>query len=157
MAQRIAETKVRRARGGKKELRTNASNTHTHPPAVLVVDDDADLCHLLGAALRKEGFVVETLGTAPSWELLERLDPCVIFLDIGLGAEDGTLVCNQIHRHPRHAHRPVVLISGRPEERLRADASTCDADGYLSKPFATRLVVDLARHHAQAREHEERL
>lgn len=127
---------------------TSSRPATTLAPAVLVVDDDADLCLLLGQALEKAGFRVVTCLGPPDWELLERLDPRVVFLDIALGAADGTEVCRAMKRSRAHAARPVILISARPEDRLHAEAGACEADGYLTKPFSAKLVVDLAKHYA---------
>jgi CheY-like chemotaxis protein len=57
---------------------------------VLVVEDSPALRHLLAMALADEGYAVHTAADgARALELLERLAPCLILLDLRMPVMDG--------------------------------------------------------------------
>jgi CheY-like chemotaxis protein len=124
-------------------------STLTDRPTVMLVDDDVDLLALMKVILEKEGFAVEARTEPPDWSDLRRTDPVVMFMDMGLGTADGAEVCSILKRHPQSAALPIILISGQERSQLQERAIASKADGYLSKPFNKRLLIDLAQHYAR--------
>ena len=114
---------------------------------VMVVDDDEDLLRLARAVLQREGFHVDVRTTSPSWQDLQNTAPCVLFMDIGLGTENGMEACLAIKSNEQFRSLPVILISGQGETRLREEVERSHADGFLSKPFSAQLLVQLASHY----------
>ncbi len=90
------------------------------PATIMVVDDDVDLLQLTRIALEREGFLVEALTKAPSWEDLTRSKPSVVFLDVELGGENGLEVCRAIKANKHAVDLPVILISGIGADRLKS-------------------------------------
>jgi len=115
---------------------------------VMVVDDDRDLLWLLSRVLRKKGFNVQGFTSAPSMEMVKKIDPAVLFLDVEIGAESGEEVCGRIKHGTDGSKVPVILISSHAKERLRETARRCGADGYLTKPFDLRGMTMLAKYYA---------
>jgi two-component system KDP operon response regulator KdpE len=73
--------------------------------------------------------------------------PDVVLLDLGLPDVDGLEL---IRRMRREAATPIVILSGRYEEREKVEALDRGADDYVTKPFgvdelAARLRVALRR------------
>lgn len=116
---------------------------------VLIVDDDPDILFTSRLLLERNGFAVETRTHCPDWTELSALHPSVVFMDINLGVENGMQACAAIKRNPRLFNLPVILISGMDDVRLADAAAECHADGFLTKPYGSSLLVDLARHYAQ--------
>jgi two-component system alkaline phosphatase synthesis response regulator PhoP len=115
----------------------------------MIVDDDPDILSTARIILQRNGFKVVTRSTSPSWEELLEVQPCVVFMDINLGRENGIAACQAIKQNQRFLGLPVILISGMEEERLAHAASECHADGFLSKPYSAGLLVELAKHFAR--------
>ncbi|MEO8588667.1 MAG: response regulator [Flavobacteriales bacterium] len=130
------------------EMSDEDNNLPDVPPLVMVVDDDADLLQLAKSALERNGFQVDARTKAPSWQDLVKLHPTVVFMDVELGGENGLEICKAIKENPRLSDVPVILISGHGEVRLNAEAGRCRADGFMSKPFSSRLLVQIAEHYS---------
>ncbi|MDP9260415.1 MAG: response regulator transcription factor, partial [Actinomycetota bacterium] len=80
-------------------------------------------------------------------ERWERRRPDVVLLDLGLPDLDGLQVIGRIRRE---AATPIVILSGRYEEREKVEALERGADDYVTKPFGVdelnaRLRVALRR------------
>jgi len=111
-------------------------------PAILVVDDEADLADLIKYNLEKEGFRVVT---APDGEkALERIrsaPPSLVVLDLLLPKLDGLAVCREMRRDPRTRAVPVLMLTARSEEMDKLAGFEAGADDYLTKPFSPRELV----------------
>lgn len=111
------------------------------PRNVLLVDDDGAMRLLCRVNLELEGHTVHeaaTLGDAR--ELLERLTPDVLLLDIHVGNEDGLELLDEIQA--LDLPLGVVLLSGSAEvgPELRARVASV-----LGKPFELdRLAAAVA-------------
>lgn len=115
----------------------------------MIVDDEEDILTTGRIILQRQGFSVVTRTTSPSWADLQEAQPCVIFMDINLGRENGITARQAIKENVRFMGVPVILISGLEGERLADAAMHCHADGFLSKPYSAALLVELARHYAE--------
>ena len=65
-------------------------------------------------------------------ERWERHRPDIVLLDLGLPDIDGLTVIRRIRRE---ATTPIVILSGRYEEREKVQALERGADDYVTKPF----------------------
>lgn len=102
----------------------------------LVIEDDADIRALVAAVLAGSGFDVHQSGTGRDVEdLLEKHQPDLITLDLGLPDVDGVEVCRRI-RESSDAY--IIMLTARTEEGDRLIGLHVGADDYMSKPFSTR-------------------
>jgi two-component system KDP operon response regulator KdpE len=103
-------------------------------PAVLVVDDDAQILRALRTGLRSHGYDVRT---APNGETAldvlarERLD--VVILDLGLPGIDGHEV---VRRLRGWSDVPVIVLSVREAHAEKVAVLDAGADDYVTKPFS---------------------
>lgn len=134
---------------GRAQLQDEAVAEPRAPRPVMLVDDDLDLLRLAKTALERAGFQVDARAEAPTWDDLQRVHPAVVFMDIELKGENGVDICQAIKTNGRAAHLPIILISGHGADRLKDEAERCKADGFLSKPFSTKLLVKLAEHYTK--------
>ncbi|MBV9506609.1 MAG: response regulator transcription factor [Acidobacteriia bacterium] len=118
---------------------------------ILLVDDDVELCTLLGEFLRREGFTVdcEHEGSAGLSRALAGVD--LVVLDVMLPGIDGF----EILRRLRHQSKvPVIMLTARGEDVDRIIGLELGADDYLPKPFNPRELA--ARIRAILRRYEQR-
>jgi DNA-binding response OmpR family regulator len=102
----------------------------------LVIEDDADIRALVAAVLAGSGFDVHQSGTGREVEvLLEKHQPDLITLDLGLPDVDGVEVCRRI-RESSDAY--IIMLTARTEEGDRLIGLHVGADDYMTKPFSTR-------------------
>jgi CheY-like chemotaxis protein len=113
---------------------------------VLVVDDASDIRLLVRALLtRADCHVREADSAAEAFQAIGRAQPDVVLLDIQMPDADGWSVLETLRDDPATAELPVVLctVRARAEERARGWRLGCD--GYITKPFAIRDLVDEVR------------
>ncbi len=118
-------------------------------PSVLVVEDDAETRSALVRELTAGGYaVVEAPDGRTALERWALRRPDLVLLDLGLPDMDGLRVVAAIRREA--ATTPIVILSGRYEEREKVEALDRGADDYVTKPFGVdelraRLRVALRR------------
>ena len=107
--------------------------------SILIVDDDVELCSLVGEYLQAEGFQVETVHDGERG--LERAmsgQHLLIVLDVMLPKMNGFDVLRRIRNSSRI---PVLLLTARGEDVDRIVGLEIGADDYLPKPFNPRELV----------------
>ena len=120
----------------------------TGGPRILVVEDDDETRHALVRELGARGYAVEEAEDGATAERRwEARRPDVVLLDLGLPDTDGLTL---VTRFRREAATPIVILSGRYEEREKVEALERGADDYVTKPFGVaelhaRLRVALRR------------
>lgn len=106
---------------------------------ILVIDDDVELCHLVGEYLQAEGLSVDSVhdGEAGLKRAIEG-EYLLIVLDVMLPGINGFEVLRRIRAVSR---RPVLLLTARGEDVDRIVGLEIGADDYLPKPFNPRELV----------------
>jgi two-component system, OmpR family, response regulator CpxR len=106
---------------------------------ILVIDDDVELCSLVGEYLEPEGFGVEFVydGERGLERALSGEHPLVV-LDVMLPGMNGLEVLRRIRNTSRV---PVLLLTARGEDVDRIIGLEVGADDYLPKPFNPRELV----------------
>ncbi len=117
-------------------------------PAILVVEDDRETRRAVVRELAARGYrVTEAEDGAEALRAWAARRPDLVLLDLGLPDMDGREIVTRIRRE---AATPIVILSGRYEEREKVDALDRGADDYVTKPFGVdelnaRLRVALRR------------
>src|SRR4051794_944617 len=115
---------------------------------VLVIEDDVETRSALSRELTSRGYrVVEAEDGRSGLRRWDARRPDVVLLDLGLPDMDGVAVIQRI-RHD--AMTPIVILSGRYDEREKVAALERGADDYVTKPFGVeelnaRIRVALRR------------
>ena len=107
--------------------------------SILVIDDDAELCALVGEYLQAEGFVVECVHDGEAG--LRRVAGggyLLAVLDVMLPGINGFEVLRRIRATSK---LPVLLLTARGEDVDRIVGLEIGADDYLPKPFNPRELV----------------
>lgn len=104
---------------------------------ILVINDSPEFLQLMHDFLTDEGFEVELLAGGD--DVLARVAatcPCLIVLDLVLGAIDGWVVLTQLRADDQTRHIPVILCTA-ASERVRRFEETLGETGtrVLEKPF----------------------
>jgi two-component system KDP operon response regulator KdpE len=100
---------------------------------VLIIEDDEETRRMVARALTTRGYRVDQAADgATALERWEQRRPDVIVLDLGLPDMDGLQL---IRRVRRESSTPIVILSGRYEEREKVEALERGADDYVTKPF----------------------
>ncbi|MBA3915316.1 MAG: response regulator transcription factor [Acidobacteriales bacterium] len=106
---------------------------------ILIIDDDVELCSLVGEYLEAEGFQTEAVHDGKVG--LERAmsgEQLLIVLDVMLPGMNGFEVLRKLRTVSR---TPVLLLTSRGEDVDRIVGLEIGADDYLPKPFNPRELV----------------
>ncbi|MGA9385655.1 MAG: response regulator [Candidatus Sulfotelmatobacter sp.] len=114
---------------------------------ILVAEDNAVNRELLRELLEARGYAVsEACNGQEALQMIEKTEPELLLLDIGMPVLDGFGVIRKIRENPGLASLPVVAVTA---YAMRGDRETILAsgfDGYLSKPLnPTSLTAELDR------------
>lgn len=121
---------------------------------LLLIDDDQELCELLGSWLSQEGFAVRACHDGQSArQALAEQAPAAVVLDVMLPDGSGLELLKQLRSE--HADLPVLMLSARGEPLDRILGLELGADDYLAKPcdpreLTARLRAVLRRSHPTA-------
>jgi CheY-like chemotaxis protein len=116
---------------------------HDKLPAVVLVDDDRASLDLFSAYLDGSGTrVLRARDGVEALELIRKVPPVAVVLDIKLPRRDGWQVLAELKKDPATAAIPVVIASV-VDDRSRGLA--LGADEYLLKPISRDELVDALR------------
>jgi two-component system KDP operon response regulator KdpE len=109
------------------------------PARILVVDDEPNIQAAVRPLLTSSGYEVITAMTGrAALDAVERHNPDVVGLDLGLPDMDGIEVCRLI-REERAV--PVIVLSARGAETDKVHALDAGADDYVTKPFGSEELL----------------
>lgn len=111
-------------------------------PLVLVVDDDANILHLVETCLDREDIASRTSDGQAALRCYEESLPAVVLLDLRL---DNGIFGGDIASNLKKYENPpaIILMSGQAE--FQRTAGRIGADGFLMKPFDTSELVMMVR------------
>lgn len=109
---------------------------------ILVVDDEEDMQKLLKIRLEQDMFSVVTAGDGDiGIKMAEQELPDLIVLDIMMPKMDGFTCLKEIKKLPKTKDIPVLILSGKEEEKVRDLFAFQKISGYIEKPFELDNLV----------------
>jgi DNA-binding response OmpR family regulator len=104
---------------------------------VLIVEDDEDARAAIADTLRAEGYeTLEAPDGRAALGMLDRIEPCVVLLDLMLPGMSGEEVLDALRRSGRLEKLPVVVLTG-----LRHGIDVPGACLVLPKPVSLHELV----------------
>jgi two-component system, OmpR family, KDP operon response regulator KdpE len=106
---------------------------------ILVVDDEPNIIATVAPLLRARGYEVFSAMTGrAALEAIERDQPDLMVLDLGLPDLDGAEVCRRVRET---SGIPILVLSARGAEGDKVKALDAGADDYVTKPFGTEELL----------------
>lgn len=111
-------------------------------PRIIILDDDLELCSLVGGILEDHDFDVVTFA-----DPLEALDsmleirPDLIIADINMPKMDGLTFREQLFNDDRFRLIPIIFLTARRHAEQRIEGLMAGADAYVTKPFLPRELI----------------
>jgi DNA-binding response OmpR family regulator len=120
---------------------------------VLIVDDDINICELIGLYLSKEGYeVINAYNGVNAVELFKQQTPNLVVLDIMLPGIDGWQVCKEIRKV---SSIPIIMLTAKGETFDKVLGLELGADDYMVKPFEPKELVARVKAVLRRYEHKE--
>jgi two-component system cell cycle response regulator DivK len=103
---------------------------------VLHVEDNFDNRLLIKRILQSEGYeVLEAENAAKALELVNKVTPDLILMDINMPDIDGYTLTTKLKSLPNMAGIPIVAITANVMKGDREKTMQAGCDGYIEKPI----------------------
>jgi len=109
---------------------------------ILLADDSITIQKVVELTFSEADYRVVCVSSGgQALKKVSEVRPDIILLDVIMPEKNGYEVCEQLKRSPATSGIPVLLLTGtfEPFDRKRADAA--GANGHLTKPFESQVLV----------------
>lgn len=131
----------------------NTGGGDTQRARILVVDDEAPVRAMIGAALEPEGYeIIPAASGSQALEILRRQAIDLVLTDIVMQDGNGIALLERIRSN--QPHLPVVMVSAIHDISVAIDSMRRGAYDYLLRPFEREHLVATVR---RALEHRQTL
>lgn len=108
-------------------------------PRILILEDDTVIRQELDSFLQKNGY--DILAPALDFTNLSYFvarQPDLILLDIGLGSQNGIMLCQELKKL---ADIPIIFVTGQDTTQNEIEGFKAGADDYIKKPYHLSLLL----------------
>lgn len=117
--------------------------------AILLIEDDEEICRLTRMYLEVEGYQVDVVNDGQqALPAIKRLAPDLIILDLMLPNISGHEICQQAREFYIH---PILVLTALQDDINEVSLLKLGADDYLNKPIKPHILT--ARIEALLRRH----
>ena len=111
--------------------------------SILLIEDEQNILEALGFILRRAGWNVYTHSNGnDANEVINKLKPAVVVLDIMLPGKSGFDVLRDLKSSEVGHKTPVMILTARGQEKDRDAAKILGADLFMTKPFVNSEVLN---------------
>jgi len=112
-------------------------------PTILVADDEPNIVISLEYLLKREGYSVLIARDGQEALLVIRRDhPELVLLDVMMPKKTGFEVCQEVRADEQVQDTKILMLTAKGRDTDVAKGLALGADAYMTKPFATRELVD---------------
>lgn len=120
------------------------------PKKVLVIDDELEMLNLIKYTLEKAGFQVEICDNGrQAWDLIQKLKPDLLILDVMLPGIDGYSLQIKISQEEATSKIPIIVLTALEPSRTLFSKFP-QVVGFMTKPFRTEDLADKVQKALQA-------
>ncbi len=113
---------------------------------ILIIEDDPEERLILGRELRKYGYIVYESPTGEEGLKIFKEDrPDLVILDVMLPGIDGWEVLRRIKKGPISKRVPVMMLTGKSEDKDKIKGYDIGADYYVTKPYNISRLLPVIR------------
>ena len=107
--------------------------------SILLVEDDLRLADLVSRYLVNHGFIMTIVSRGDEVvERVQRDNPDLVILDLGLPGEDGFSICRRLR--PDYTN-PILILTARDNDIDHVLGLELGADDYVIKPVEPRVLL----------------
>lgn len=113
-------------------------------PVILAVDDDPAVLRIIESQLSRNDFEVKTAANgAEALEILKKLTPAVLILDVMMEGISGYDLCHVVKRDSRLQNVPVIFLTSRGAPEDFKTGHDLGAVIYMVKPLKPEKLVNM--------------
>lgn len=110
-------------------------------PLLLAIDDNNDILMLITQLLSDRYRVITAANGADGVRMAAKYVPDLVVCDVMMPGMDGLECCRRIKNEVTTSHIPVLLLTACSMDEQRAEGYESGADGYISKPFNSKVLL----------------
>ena len=124
------------------------------PLKVVCIEDEPEMIELVKLILSKKGVEVHgASGGQAGLEMVERLKPDLVLLDLMMPDMDGWEVYQQMKAHPDMRPIPVIIITAKAQSIDKVlGLHIAKVDDYITKPFGPGQLAESVERVLQQRQ-----
>jgi len=112
-------------------------------PSILVADDEPNIVISLEYLLKREGYrVLIARDGQEALDTIRREQPDLVLLDVMMPKKTGFEVCQEVRSHETLQSTRILMLTAKGRDTDVAKGLALGADAYMTKPFATRELVE---------------
>jgi len=112
-------------------------------PTILVADDEPNIVISLEYLLRREGYTVLIARDGQeALDVITRDKPELVLLDVMMPKKTGFEVCQEVRAVESLQGVRILMLTAKGRDTDVAKGMALGADAYMTKPFATRELVE---------------
>ena len=118
---------------------------------ILIADDEPNILISLEYLMKREGFDVRVARDGQ--EALDAVAadcPDLLLLDVMMPRKSGFDVCQALRADERYNALRILMLTAKGRDTDLAKGLALGADGYMTKPFSTRELVERVKAMLQA-------
>lgn len=128
---------------------------------ILIIDDDQEICRVVGNGLRREGYEVRTAANgAEGLAAAAEMTPDLILCDLDMPGLNGQEVVTALRRDGSLGEIPFIFLSACIEREQIRNSMNLGGDDFITKPapwpdILAAVHARLARRQKQVRQREQ--
>ena len=108
---------------------------------ILLVDDSAMICHIVGQILKESGYDVLIANNGrEGCDLARKYNPQLIIMDVEMPVMDGIQATSFIKSQPETHHIPILIFTSLSGEEDIKRARSAGCQGFLNKPISRDTI-----------------
>ncbi len=108
---------------------------------LLIIDDNTELLTVMKRLFRKRYQVLTATDGKETYEILNNQKVDIIICDVMLPDINGWELCSHIKEDLRFSHIPVIILTAKNGVDDRIASYEAGADGYIAKPFESKILL----------------
>lgn len=110
---------------------------------LLMVEDNLELLSVMQGLLSKHYNVFAATNGEEALDIISREEIQIVVSDISMPKMDGLELCHRLKQNINTSHLIVILLTAKISAEAQVDSYNAGADGYLAKPFETKVLIGL--------------
>jgi DNA-binding response OmpR family regulator len=110
---------------------------------ILIADDEPNIVISLEYLLKREGYTVLVARDGQeALDAITRERPDLVLLDVMMPKKTGFEVCQEVRANESLNGTKILMLTAKGRDTDLAKGAAMGVDAYMTKPFATRALVD---------------
>lgn len=124
------------------EPKAALAEVKNHKPALLIVEDNADMLAFVERQFKASGYTVLTATNgAEALAVLDEHYVNLVVSDVVMPQMSGFELCKTIKSDLNYSHIPVILLTAKTNLQSKIEGLELGADAYIEKPFSVEYLL----------------